>query len=112
MHSRIPDRCALERAPHAGSSRLHLLACCVAVAALLGACADAAKETPQQSVDKLYEEARGEMAIGSYDKAAKLFERMEGRAAGTVMAQQAQLEQAYALYKSGEKAMALAVIER
>jgi outer membrane protein assembly factor BamD len=83
-------------------------------ALLLAACADAPKEqtTPAQSVDKLYEEARSEMAIGAYDKAAKLFERMEGRAAGTLMAQQAQLEQAHALYKGGEKAQALAVIER
>ena len=85
----------------------------LAAALILGACADTPKDPTQaMSVDKLYEEARSEMAIGAYDKAAKLFERMEGRAAGTVMAQQAQLEQAYALYKSGEKAQALAVIER
>lgn len=84
-----------------------------ALAALLGACADTAKDPNQgASVDKLYEEAKAEIAVGAYDKAAKLFERMEGRAAGTVMAQQAQLEQAYALYKGGEKAQALAVLER
>jgi outer membrane protein assembly factor BamD len=88
------------------------LAGALAAALLLGACADTPKETQAQSVEKLYEDAKAEMAIGAYDKAAKLFERMEGRAAGTVMAQQAQLEQAYALYKSGEKAQALAVIER
>ena len=92
--------------------RIALIASVVA-ALVLAACADTPKDPTQaMSVDKLYEEARSEMAIGAYDKAAKLFERMEGRAAGTVMAQQAQLEQAYALYKSGEKAQALAVIER
>lgn len=93
--------------------RASALAAGMAAALLLGACADTPKEPTQaQSVEKLYEDARAEMAIGAYDKAAKLFERMEGRAAGTVMAQQAQLEQAYALYKGGEKAQALAVIER
>jgi outer membrane protein assembly factor BamD len=93
--------------------RTAALAASLAAALLLSACADTPKEPTQaQSVEKLYEDARAEMAIGAYDKAAKLFERMEGRAAGTVMAQQAQLEQAYALYKGGEKAQALAVIER
>lgn len=96
-----------------GRHRTAALAAGLAAALLLGACADTPKEPTQaQSVEKLYEDARAEMAIGAYDKAATLFERMEGRAAGTVMAQQAQLEQAYALYKGGEKAQALAVIER
>ena len=107
MHSLVPIHSA-SRAP-----RWLLLAGSLAVAILVSACADTPKDPTQgQSVEKLYEDARAEMAIGAYDKAAKLFERMEGRAAGTVMAQQAQLEQAYALYKSGEKAQALAVIER
>ena len=64
------------------------------------------------SVDKLYEEARDDMSSGAYPDAAKKWERLEGRAAGTVLAQQAQLERAYALYKSGEKADALSVVDR
>ena len=41
-----------------------------------------------------------------------MFERLEGRAAGTILAQQAQLERAYVLHKSGEKAQSLAILER
>lgn len=69
-------------------------------------------ETTGWNADKLYAEARDEMANGGYDRAAKLFERLEGRAAGTLLAQQAQLERAFALYKSGEKAEALSTLER
>ncbi len=69
-------------------------------------------ETSAWSTEKLYAEARQESENGSYDRAAKLYERLEGRAAGTVMAQQAQIERAYALYRQGEKAQALSTLER
>lgn len=64
------------------------------------------------SPEKLYEEAKSELSSGNYDQAAKLLERLEGRAAGTVLAQQAQIERAYALYRSGEKAQAISTLER
>ncbi len=64
------------------------------------------------SPNKLYAEARDEMSAGAYDKAAVLFEKLEGRAAGTPLAQQAQLEKAYARFKAGEPAEALAALER
>ncbi len=75
------------------------------------------KSTPtdaeaNQSVEKLYAEAKDEASLGNYDKAAKLYEKLEGRAAGTLVGQQAQLERAWALYKAGEKADALAAISR
>ena len=41
-----------------------------------------------------------------------LFEKLEGRAAGTPLAQQAQLEKAYAHYKANEPAQALATLDR
>jgi outer membrane protein assembly factor BamD len=69
-------------------------------------------ETSAWSTDKLYAEARDEAANGGFERAAKLYERLEGRAAGTLLAQQAQIERAYALYKSGEKAQALSTLER
>jgi len=69
-------------------------------------------ETVQWGPEKLYAEAKEEMASGNYDRAAKLFERLEGRAAGTPLAQQAQLERAFVLYRTNEKAEALSVIER
>ena len=52
------------------------------------------------------------MNAGSYDKAIPLFEKLEGRAAGTPLAQQAQLEKAYAHYKAGDQAQALTAIDR
>ena len=69
-------------------------------------------ETAGWNLEKLYSEAKQEADNGAYDRAAKLFERLEGRAAGTILAQQAQLERAYVLHKGGEKAQALAILER
>jgi outer membrane protein assembly factor BamD len=90
-----------------------LIASALMVSCLLAACGSTAKdETSAWSTDKLYAEARDEAANGGYERAAKLYERLEGRAAGTLLAQQAQVERAYVLYKSGEKAQALAVLER
>lgn len=75
-------------------------------------CSTPKDETAGLSTDKLYAAAKEESAIGNYDKAAKLYERLEGRAAGTLLGQQAQLERAWNLYKANEKADALAAIDR
>ncbi len=64
------------------------------------------------SPNKIYSEAKDESRSGAYDKAIVLFEKLEGRAAGTTLAQQAQLEKAYAHYKAGEQAQALATLDR
>lgn len=86
------------------------------LAALLavGGCSSPPKEDPNstQAVEKLYAEGRDEMASGAYDRAAKIFERIEGRAAGTLLSQQASLDLAYAQYRSGERAQALATLDR
>ncbi len=85
----------------------------LALSLLLAGCSTTpADETAQWSADKLYAEAKEEASSGNYDRAGKLYERLEGRAAGTVLAQQAQLERAYMLYKTGEKAQALSILER
>lgn len=68
--------------------------------------------TADWTPEKLYAEARDEQASGNFDKAAKMYESLEGRGAGTLLAQQAQLERSYLLYRSGEKAQALSTIER
>jgi outer membrane protein assembly factor BamD len=82
-------------------------------AALLSACSTTEDDkTANWSVNKLYAEARDEVNSGSYDKAVPLFEKLEGRAAGTPLAQQAQLERAYAQYKSGDQPSALQTIDR
>jgi outer membrane protein assembly factor BamD len=71
-----------------------------------------ADETKNWPVTKLYSEARDEMAGGHYEAAIKLFERLESSYPFGVYAQQAQMEIAYAHYKSADQAEALAAVER
>ena len=71
-----------------------------------------ADKTATWSPNRIYSEAKDEANSGSYDKAIPLYEKLEGRAAGTPLAQQAQLEKAYAQYKGGEQAQAIATLNR
>jgi len=86
----------------------------ISLAALaLAACdSNPREESAKWPPERLYTEAKEEASAGAYEKAIKLYERLEGRAAGTVLAQQAQLERAYLLWKTAESAQALATIER
>ena len=82
-------------------------------AALLAGCSSTSDDkTSAWSPNKLYAEAKDELNSGSYDKAIPLFEKLEGRAAGTPLAQQAQLEKAYAHYKAGDQAQAESTLDR
>jgi outer membrane protein assembly factor BamD len=94
------------------SGKLSALA--VALAALLAACSNTPEDdrTATWSPNKLYAEAKDELNAGAYDKAIPLLERLEGRAAGTPLAQQAQLDRAYAHYKAGDQAQAHATLDR
>ena len=80
----------------------------------LAACSSTPKDDPnsQASLDKLYAEAKDDLNSGAYDRAIKGLEKVEGRAAGTLMAQQAELDLAWANYKSGERAAALTTLDR
>ncbi|MCF8159836.1 MAG: outer membrane protein assembly factor BamD [Polaromonas sp.] len=79
----------------------------------LSACSTAVKDpTAEWSPNKIYAEAKDELSSGSYEKAIELLEKLEGRAAGTPLAQQAQLDKAYAHYKAGEPVLAIATLER
>ena len=69
-------------------------------------------KTATWSPNKIYAEAKDEASSGAYDKAIPLYEKLEGRAAGTPLAQQAQLDKAYAQYKGAEQAQALATLNR
>lgn len=102
-----PVRCAPR-----GSRPWAWLAGLMVAVALVGCASDAKDIDRDKTAAKLYEEAREEAAAGAYDRAAKLFERLEGVAAGTLLAQQAQLERAYLLYRQQEAAQALSTIER
>ena len=81
-------------------------------AGLAGCGSTPADEFVGISADKLYADAREEAADGNFEAAIKRYEKVEARASGTLMAQQAQLELAYSYYKTGERAQALAKIER
>jgi outer membrane protein assembly factor BamD len=90
-----------------------LPALAIGAAALLAACSSTPDDkTANWSPNKIYAEAKDELSSGAYDKAIPLFEKLEGRAAGTPLAQQAQLERAYAHYKAGEQAQALSTLDR
>ena len=95
---------------------LRLSAVTLAAAAVLAlqGCASTAPvdETANWSPNKLYREATDERQAGNYEKAANLLEKLEGRAAGTPLAQQAQLDKAYTHYKAAEPAQALATLDR
>jgi outer membrane protein assembly factor BamD len=96
-------------------SRLSVVSLCLMGSALwLSGCANTkpVDETAGWSPERLYEEARDERNAGNLEKAITLYEKLEGRAAGTPLAQQAQLDKAHTHYKSGEPAQALAAIER
>ena len=81
--------------------------------ALIAGCSTTKDDpTANWTPDRIYTEARDEVQAGAFDKAVPLFEKLEGRAAGTPLAQQAQIEKAYAQYKAGEKEQAHATLDR
>jgi outer membrane protein assembly factor BamD len=82
-------------------------------ALLMSGCSTApADRTASMTPEEIYAEAKDEFKVGTYDKAIGLLEKLEGRAAGTPLAQQAQLDRAYALYKTEQPAQALATLDR
>jgi outer membrane protein assembly factor BamD len=92
------------------------LAAIVALLVLLAGCSGggskAKDETAGWTAERLYTEARSEMSLSSWDKAVKLFEKLEARYPYGRYAQQAQLETAYAYYRQGEPASALSACDR
>lgn len=88
---------------------------CIILTLMLSGCGafgDKVDDTKTWSAAKLYAEAKDELSNGSYEKAVQYFERLESRFPFGPYAQQAQLEIAYAYYKQGDQAQALAAVER
>ena len=80
---------------------------------LLTACSSTPSDpTANWSPQKIQSEAQDERNAGNFSKAVTLLEKLEGRAAGTPLAQQAQLDKAYAHFKAGEAAQAQATLDR
>jgi outer membrane protein assembly factor BamD len=69
-------------------------------------------ETEAWSAQKLYTEAKENLEGGNYERAVKLFEKLEARYPYGNYAQQAQLEIAYAYYKDNSPPLAIAAADR
>jgi outer membrane protein assembly factor BamD len=91
------------------------LSLAAAAAFLLGGCGLLPKETDETqgwSAQKLYGEAKDAMSSKSYEKAIKYLEKLEARYPYGRFAQQAQMDIAYAYWKNGERASAIAAADR
>ncbi|MCM5569116.1 outer membrane protein assembly factor BamD [Burkholderiaceae bacterium FT117] len=96
------------------STAFRLRAVLAAMVVALAACgtSNAPDPTLGWSPDRLYAEAKEEMASANYPRAVQILEKLESRYPFGRWAQQAQLEIAWAHYKDGERALALAAIDR
>ena len=80
---------------------------------VLCACGTTAEdEYSKIAIEKLYSEANDQLQTGNYESAIKLFDRVEGRAAGTLLSQQATLNIAFAHYKNNDRPEALSSLNR
>jgi len=85
----------------------------LAMGLMLAGCSNTPKDvTVGWSPEKIYSQAKEDADSGAWDKAIGMFEKLEGRAAGTVLAQQAQIDKAFAQYKTGDKVQAVATLDR
>src|SRR5690348_4668806 len=95
-------------------TRSLLLALLLPAIVLAAGCSSLANddETTGWSAQRLYGEAKDAMASKEWQKAIKYFEKLEARYPYGRYAQQAQLEVAYAHWKDGERASAVAAADR
>ncbi len=92
--------------------RLFPLSCLCACLLLIGCATEPVDPTAKLTPEQLYEEAKDNMRGNLYDKAINMLDKLEGRAAGTALAQQAQLDKAYAQFKNGDRVGALMTLDR
>lgn len=79
---------------------------------LLAACANNYDPTANLTPDEILKEARRMARDLQYDEAIEYYEKLEGRAAGTILAQQAQIEKAHTHLKNEQSAQAVATLDR
>ncbi|MEX8497985.1 MAG: outer membrane protein assembly factor BamD [Leptothrix ochracea] len=94
--------------------RMALISLGLGLAAGLSGCSSnsALSNSERESPEKLYAMAREELDGGGLEQARQLFEKVENRATGSLLGQQAQLEQAYIYFRQQERAQSLAIVER
>ncbi len=89
------------------------LAALTLVLALTGCAGNLARDpTLGWTADQLYADAKDEMSSGNWAQAITVLEKLESRYPFGRYAQQAQIDTAYARWKEGEPALALAAIDR
>lgn len=87
--------------------------CLLGLSLCLVGCATVEKDpTDGKTAQQIHEEAKDFVDSVQYDKAIAYFDKVEGKAAGTVLGEQAQLDKAHAQYKNGDHVMALATLDR
>ncbi|TMS58717.1 outer membrane protein assembly factor BamD [Imbroritus primus] len=89
-----------------------LVACSCVLISACGLLPDEVDETAGWSANKLYVEAKDALDTGDFTRAVKLYEKLEARYPFGRYAQQAQIDTAYANYKDGEPAAAIAAVDR
>jgi outer membrane protein assembly factor BamD len=122
MKNRPDPACCGNRAPAQAATRprahgalLRSVAAIFGLCVALSACSwlpEQADETKGWSAQKLYNAAKEELDSGGYERAVKLYEKLEARYPYGQYAQQAQIEIAYAYYKEKEPASAIAAADR
>ncbi len=100
--------------PAGGALALRWLApAALVVTAMLAGCGTTSRdEALRNAPEKLYAQAKEDLDAGSYGAAIKALERVEGRAAGTLLGQQATLDLAYAQWRTGERVLAVATLDK
>ena len=90
-----------------------LIAAALLCMALLGGCGSTPGSGPQhQTAEAAYAAAKEDMEAGSYESAIRNLNKVEALGAGTLLSQQAQIDLAYVQWKTGERAAALATLDR
>lgn len=86
----------------------------ITLTALLAGCGSTGDkdETAKWNEQKMYKEAHDELESGGYDRAISLYEKLEARFPFSVLAQQAQLDIAYAHYKAANRTEGVAAVDR
>lgn len=88
----------------------------IAVSLTLAACGGGSLTTKDAtrgwSVERLYREAKRELDDGNFKRAVGYYEKLSARYPYGKYAQQSQLEMAYAYFKDGERASAIATCDR
>jgi len=92
--------------------KLSVVAAIVVLLGLSACGTEKVDETKGWSATKLYSEATEELEGQHYERAIQLFEKLESSYPFGTYAHQAQMEIAYAYYKSQDQAQALAAVER